>query len=159
MQLAAAGFGFGFLGIFGKLAFRSGLTVGELLTLRFLVAAILLGGFLFAFARHRLRIDLRQFIICAVLGILGYAVFASLYFKAIEGVSVALASLLLYTYPVMVILGARFLFKERLSKAQWLAMPVAIGGLALLLTIGLIIFRLVTVGVAGLTQNPFEQGY
>jgi drug/metabolite transporter (DMT)-like permease len=133
LQLAAAGFGFGFLGIFGKLAFRSGLTVGELLTLRFLSAAILLGGFLFVFARHRLRIETRQIFICAALGILGYAVFASLYFKAIEGVSVALASLLLYTYPVMVILGARLLFKERLTSTQWIAMPVAIGGLGLLL--------------------------
>ncbi|MGZ5279984.1 MAG: EamA/RhaT family transporter, partial [Pseudobdellovibrionaceae bacterium] len=44
-----AGVGFGFLGIFGRIAFQSGMNVGELLTWRFTAAALLLWIGLFLF--------------------------------------------------------------------------------------------------------------
>lgn len=132
-EIALSGFGFGFLGVFGKLLFASGLTIGELLAFRFLLAALFLFAGLLLGARHRLRLSLKQIGICALLGILGYAVFSTLYFRALQGVSVALASMLLYTYPVMVTLGVRFIFSEPLSRAQWLALPLTITGLLILL--------------------------
>lgn len=133
IEITLAGFGFGFLGIFGKLAYQNGLSIGELLTFRFLLAAGLMAGLMSLFSPKLLRISRRQLLICAGLGVLGYAVFASLYFKAIEGVSVSLASLLLYTYPVLVTLGAYFFLKEPVSRRQWLALPVTAGGLFILL--------------------------
>jgi drug/metabolite transporter (DMT)-like permease len=133
LQVALAGFSFGFLGIFGKLAFASGLKLGELLAYRFVLAALILAAGLACLSRRRLFASRRDIAISAGLGLLGYAVFSTLYFKAIEGVSVALASLLLYTYPAMVALGARVFLKEPLARPQWLALFAALIGLGLLL--------------------------
>ncbi|WP_158320347.1 DMT family transporter [Pseudobdellovibrio exovorus] len=128
-----AGAGFGFLGIFGRLAFQSGLSVGELLSFRFILASLLMGIGLLLFKPQLLRISKNQFFVCAGLGILGYAVFSTFYFKAIEGISVPLAALLLFTFPVLVNLGAHFIFKERLSIRQWISLSIACVGLGILL--------------------------
>ncbi|MES2964930.1 MAG: EamA family transporter [Bdellovibrionota bacterium] len=133
VEVALAGFCFGFLGIFGRFASRNGLELGELLTYRFAVASGLLALTLLVLDRKKLLVSRRQIVVCAGLGILGYAIFANLYFTAINGVSVALASLLLYTYPIHVAIGARVLFGEKLSRAQTIALPVALGGLLFLL--------------------------
>ena len=94
-QIAISGFTFGFLGVFGKLAFREGLSVGELLTYRFFIAAVFMAIGLALFSPRRLRISRRDLAMCAGLGLFGYAVFSTFYFSAIKGVSVAMASLLL----------------------------------------------------------------
>lgn len=133
IQIAVSGLAFGFLGLFGKLAFRNGLSVGELLCYRFSMATLMMALGLALVSRRRLLIAKHQLFICAGLGIFGYAVFSSFYFAAIEGVSVAMAALLLYTYPVLVAVGARLFFKQRLTRAQLLALPLALVGLAVLL--------------------------
>lgn len=133
-QIAISGVCFGFLGIFGKLAFQNGLSIGELLSYRFFAAAILMAIGLAIFSRRRLKITSRDLAVCAALGIFGYAVFSSFYFYAISGVSVAMASLLLYTYPVLVALGSRFAFNQKLTRAQWIALPLALTGLFVLLS-------------------------
>jgi len=132
-QILAAGVGFGFLGVFGKLAFASGLTVGELLTWRFFSATVVLGLILSITQPKRMKIESKQFLICLFLGAFGYAVFSTLYFMAVEGVSVSLAALLLYTFPVLVSVGARVFLHEHLSFKQWLAVPAAALGLLALL--------------------------
>ncbi len=103
------------------------------MTYRFAIASLLLALVLLIYDRRRLKIAPLQILVCAGLGVLGYAIFATLYFTAINGVSVALASLLLYTYPIHVAIGARVLFGEKLSRAQKIALPVALGGLLFLL--------------------------
>lgn len=128
-----AGTGFGFLGVFGRWAFQSGLSVGELLGFRFILASALMGLGLLLFKPRLLLISKNQFFVCASLGILGYAVFSTFYFKAIEGISVPLAALLLFTFPVLVNLGAHFIFKERLSLRQWISLSIACIGLGILL--------------------------
>jgi drug/metabolite transporter (DMT)-like permease len=132
-QIAISGFSFGFLGVFGKLAFKNGLGVGELLSYRFLIASIFMALGLAFLSPSRLRLTLKDLFICAGLGFFGYAVFSTFYFEAVKGVSVAMASLLLYTYPILVALGARLFFKTRLTKAQLIALPLAFMGLAVLL--------------------------
>lgn len=128
-----AGVGFGFLGIFGRFAFKSGLTVGELLTLRFALASFLLFTGLLIFKPRLIKIPLRQFAVSAALGIFGYAVFSTLYFKSIEGISVPLAALLLFTFPIFVNLGAHFILKEKMPKTQIFSLLVACIGLGGLL--------------------------
>ena len=132
-QIAISGFTFGFLGVFGKLAYRYGLTIGELLSYRFLVASLIMALGLGVFARSKLRIGLKDLYMCAGLGLFGYAVFSTFYFASIKGVSVAMASLLLYTYPMLVAVGSRIFFGTRLTRAQLLAVPLAFVGLIVLL--------------------------
>jgi drug/metabolite transporter (DMT)-like permease len=133
-QIAISGLSFGFLGVFGKLAFQNGLSIGELLTFRFLTAAACMAAGLAVFSPRRLKISRQDLMVCAGLGIFGYAVFSTFYFAAIKGLSVATASLLLYTYPMLVALGARVFFKTRLTKPQLIALPLAFLGLLVLLT-------------------------
>jgi drug/metabolite transporter (DMT)-like permease len=134
IEIAVSGIAFGFLGVFGKLAFRNGLSVGELLSYRFLAATLIMAFGLAVFSPRRLKVSMRDLAVCAGLGIFGYAVFSTFYFNAIKGVSVAMASLLLYTYPVLVAIGARIAYKQKLTRAQLIALPLALGGLCVLLS-------------------------
>lgn len=129
MQVLAAGTCFGFLGVFGKLAFASGLSVGELLTLRFSFAAVILGILLILARPAWLRIGTRQTLISLLLGVCGYAVFSTLYFESIRGISVGLAALLLFTFPIFVSLGSFLFFRERLSARQIVSLFLASIGL------------------------------
>lgn len=132
LEVGFASLCFGLIGLFGKEAFRAGLDIGQLLTIRFGLAASVLGFFLFVLKRQDLKLPRREFLISAGLGILGYAIFASLYFVAVEGVSIALAALLLYTYPFWTALFNAVL-GERLLKEQWLGLVGAAAGLVFLL--------------------------
>lgn len=128
-----AGIGFGFLGIFGRLAFNSGMTVGQLLTFRFSFAAVVLFLGLLIFKRSALILNFRQILISAGLGIFGYAVFSTLYFKSIQGLSVSLAALLLFTFPLFVNLGSHFILKDKMSLKQFISLIIACTGIAILL--------------------------
>jgi len=133
IELSIASVGFGFLGIFGKIAFNSGLSVGEFLTYRFLLASLLLWIFMLLAKPGWIRLSWTQMGLAALLGFFGYAVFSTLYFKAVEGVSVALAALLLYTYPFWVSIFSHFFSREKLTRSEILCLFGASAGLALLL--------------------------
>jgi DME family drug/metabolite transporter len=135
-QVLLSGFCFGFLGIFGRWAYANGTQPEELLALRFLFAAILLGLYLcLSKGLSSLRISKNLILYCSLLGIFGYAVFASFYFYAIQKLSITLAVLLLYTFPFWVVLGGWFFLKEKLTTRQFLIFPLALIGLTLLIGI------------------------
>lgn len=128
-----AGIGFGFLGIFGRLAFDSGVTVGELLTFRFTLASLMLFLGLLVYKKSLIRLNLKQILISAALGSGGYAVFSTLYFKSIQGLSVSLAALLLFTFPIFVNLGSHFILKQRMTQKQFFSLILACLGISILL--------------------------
>lgn len=132
LQVSLASLCFGFLGVFGKLGFQAGVSIGDLLTARFTVAALILGMGLALLSSHSLRISRKQFFLSAGLGFLGYAVFASLYFAALKGVSVALAAMLLYTFPFWTAVLNHW-SGHKLKARSWLALAGALAGLVLLL--------------------------
>lgn len=125
-----AGFGFGFLGVFARLGFQRGLSVGEILTWRFLLAALILWAGLFIFKRKLIQLSVRQILISAALGIFGYSLFSTLYFMSIQGISVSLAALLLFTFPIFVNVGAYVFFKEKMSGRQLLSLLLSSIGIA-----------------------------
>ena len=108
---------FGAMGIFGKLAYDEGATVGTLLATRFMLAAVLL-WILAAHtgaARRLLEVPRRDVTLALLLGALGYGAQAGAYFAALERLDASLLSLLVYTFPVMVTLAALALGRERAS--------------------------------------------
>ncbi|ASD62625.1 EamA family transporter [Bdellovibrio bacteriovorus] len=133
LEISVASVGFGFLGIFGTWAFESGMKVGELLSYRFALAAVLLWIFLLLFRPSWVKLNLRQTIIAALLGIFGYAFFSTMYFIAIDGLSVTLAALLLYTYPFWVNVFSHFFTQDKISRKEALCLVAASSGLILLL--------------------------
>lgn len=130
-MLSAAGYGL--LGVFGKTAYAAGLEPGELLTLRFGLAALVLWAYVFAARRELVRLDWRRIAVCAALGVFGYALFTSLYFRALTSLSASLTALLLYTFPVIVTVAARLLFDEPIGWRRGAALPVVAAGLVMLL--------------------------
>ncbi len=126
---------FGAMGIFGKLAYDEGATVGTLLATRFVLAAAVLwlvvvctGG-----ARHLRALTRRDVAIALALGAIGYGAQAGSYFAALDRLDASLLSLLVYTYPVMVTVAAVALGREAASRRTASALVLASTGLILVL--------------------------
>ena len=115
---------FGAMGIFGKLAYTEGATVGTLLTTRFVLAAALLWLFVACAGHaHEMRALARRDVGAALaLGAVGYGGQAGGYFAALERLDAALLSLLVYTFPVIVTVTAIALGREPASRRTALAL-------------------------------------
>jgi drug/metabolite transporter (DMT)-like permease len=126
---------FGAMGIFGKLAYAEGATVGTLLAARFVLAAALL--WLFAAGSRgvrRLRAVPRRDVVLALgLGAVGYSAQAGSYFTALDRLDASLLSLLVYTFPAIVAVTAVLIGRERASLRTGLALALASTGLVLIL--------------------------
>jgi drug/metabolite transporter (DMT)-like permease len=130
-----SGAAFGAMGIFGKLAYDEGATVGTLLAVRFLLAAALFWGLVVATgaARQVRALSGRDVGIALALGAVGYSAQAGAYFAALQRLDAGLLSLLLYTFPAMVTVAAVALGRERASRRKAGALAVASAGLILVL--------------------------
>jgi drug/metabolite transporter (DMT)-like permease len=131
----SSGAAFGAMGVFGKLAYDGGATVGTLLPVRFLVAAALFWALLLA-GRDRTAIRAvarRDVLLGLLLGAAGYAVQAGAYFAALTRIDASLLSLLVYTFPAMVAVAAIALGRERVDARRLSALGLACGGLVLVL--------------------------
>jgi len=120
---------FGAMGVFGKLAYDEGVNVGTLLSIRFILAALL---FWLALRPGDLRAMARRDVRIAVgLGAVGYAAQAGLFFSALERIDAGLLALILYTFPAMVTVAAIALGRERVDPRRIVALVLASAGLAL----------------------------
>jgi drug/metabolite transporter (DMT)-like permease len=128
-----SGAAFGAMAVFGKLAYDGGATVGTLLAVRFVLAAILFWILVLAAggAAEVRALRGRDVGVGLALGAGGYAIQAGCYFTALERIDASLLSLLLYTFPAMVAVAAVALGRERLDGRRLAALGLASGGLAL----------------------------
>ncbi len=147
---------FGTLGVFGKLAYRLGLTTPQLLSYRFALAALLL--WLAAAITHQGLPPRRSLLGLAIMGGAGYVGQSGSYFSALHFIPASTNALLLYTFPVAVTLLAALLFHESLG---W--MKVGAVGLAFLGTMLVVEAQLraaAPIGIAlGLGSAAFYSGY
>ncbi|HEX4248455.1 MAG TPA: DMT family transporter [Pseudonocardia sp.] len=128
--LSAAGFGA--MAIFGKLAYSAGVKVGDLLLLRFALAAVLLLAV--AGASGSLRGLTRRSVLAGLgMGAVGYATQSGLYFAALQRMDASMLALVLYVYPALVFVGAVALGRERATGRRVGALVIALGGTALVL--------------------------
>jgi drug/metabolite transporter (DMT)-like permease len=131
----ASAVAFGAMGIFGKLAYDEGATVGTLLAVRFLIAAALFWALVAATgaARQLRTLSGRDVGIAFALGAVGYSAQAGAYFAALQRLDAGLLSLLLYTFPAMVTVAAMVLGREQASRRKASALAIASAGLVLVL--------------------------
>ena len=129
----ASAIAFGAMAIFGKLAYDAGVGLLTLLFVRFSIAAPVLWiaalrrrGALASASRRTLLAGL-------ALGAVGYAMQAALYFAALTRMDASLLSMLLYTFPAIVVAAAIALGRETASRRRTGALLVSSGGLALVL--------------------------
>lgn len=119
--------------LLAKIAFDSGAGIASVGTLRFALAAVLLA----ALARRTLAVTpLRVLLPPFVLGLTLYGLETGLFFASLDRIDVSLASLLVCSYPALVVAGAVLLGRERASKRRVVALVVALVGVALALVGG-----------------------
>ena len=135
LMCLASAVAFGAMGIFGKLAYDDGATVGTLLSARFLLAALLFWVLVAGTgASRQLRtLAARDIGMALALGAVGYSAQAGAYFAALQRLDASLLSLLLYTFPAMVTVAAVALGRERASRRTGVALTLASAGLFLVL--------------------------
>jgi drug/metabolite transporter (DMT)-like permease len=123
---------FGTMAIFGKLAYDEGLSVGDLLLVRFGLAAVALVAI--AAAVGTLRGLARRTVIHGLLmGAVLYTTQSTLFFSALERMDASVLALLLYTYPALVTLAAILLRRERATTRRFAALGLALLGTGLVL--------------------------
>lgn len=123
---------FGVMAVFGKLSYDAGVTVDTLLLVRFGIAAAVLLPVAIARGAFR-RLTVRSVLIGLAMGAVGYALQAGLYFSALTRIDASLVALILYVYPVLVMVGAIALRRERASVRRCAALAVALTGIVLVL--------------------------
>jgi drug/metabolite transporter (DMT)-like permease len=131
-----SGSAFGAMAIFGKFAYENGATVGTLLSVRFVLAAVLfwmlvLGGR--AVVAELRALAPRDVALALGLGAAGYSLQAGCYFTALQRIDASLLSLLLYTFPAIVATAAVLLGRERMDARRLVALTLASAGLVLVL--------------------------
>jgi drug/metabolite transporter (DMT)-like permease len=84
----------------------------------------------------RLRVPRRRVPFLALFGIGGLAFVQWFYFLAIHRVAIGIALLVQYLAPLLVALWARFVYHEPVRRRIWLALALALGGLALIVDLG-----------------------
>lgn len=134
---------FGFLPIFARFAYSSGVRVQDLLLIRFLLASLIMGVFLHL-TRRAFIPSKNQFPVLIALGGVGYFIQSSLYFTSLLYIPVSVVSLVLYTYPAFVIACSVALGWERASIPVVGSLLIAIAGLTLVANP---IFNLMTIGL------------
>ncbi|MFC0216494.1 DMT family transporter [Paenibacillus chartarius] len=128
----ASAVGFGLMGIFAKLAYEQGMTVGTLLAYRFGIAAVLFWLWIAA-TRPVYRLTWRERGILWLMGIGGYAVMATLLFTSFSYMSASLAEMMFYSYPTLVCLLMRVVDKEPITARKAIALVTGFAGLILVL--------------------------
>jgi len=123
--------GFGTLGIFGLYAQRAALSIPTVLAVRFLLASVLVWGYLF-WRGNATVLRGRHLGFALVLGGVGYTAQSGLYFLGLEYMTAGLVAIVLYTYPAFVVLLAVATIGERLSRSVLLALCLSFAGIVLI---------------------------
>lgn len=118
-------------GSVSKITLQSGVDSMSLVLLRSAGAALCLFVLVLASDRRRLRLSRTEVPLLLVYGLIGIAMVQWLYFVAIARLPVGIALLLEFTGPVLVAFWAHFVQKQQLGRSLWLALALALGGLAM----------------------------
>lgn len=153
--LSAAGFSA--MPIFARLAYQHDVNIFELLTVRFLIAGLVLAGYLRVKPSFR-PLTLRETGGAVIMGLCGYAVASLCFFGALQRIPVPLASILLYAYPALVTVIAGLARIEKFDRNK--AAALLLSGLGIFLVFGFSFHTANTEGmVLALLAALFYSGY
>jgi drug/metabolite transporter (DMT)-like permease len=121
---------FGLNGSTTKVIIEAGISPAQLTFIRVTVIAVMAGIVLLITNRAAFRIERRQVLVMAVLGIAGVALIQWFYAIAISLLPVGIALMLEYGGVLLVALAARFIFKEKVKARIWVAIGAVLVGMA-----------------------------
>jgi drug/metabolite transporter (DMT)-like permease len=131
LLLVASGTSFGTLGIFGKLAAGAGLSIPTVLAYRFLIGSLAFWAMLVATGRVTFLRG-RSLGLAVLIGAGCYALQSGLYFWGLEFMTAGLVGIVVYTYPVFVLVLSALVLEERITGYTVAALALALGGVALI---------------------------
>ena len=123
-----AGTLWGVIGIFFNLLSGLGFTQMQVVAIRAVTAALVLGAYILVRDPALLRVRLRDCWCFVGTGIISLVFFNWCYFTAMETTSLAVAAVLLYTAPVFVMLFSAVLFREPIGRRKVLALVMTFAG-------------------------------
>ena len=127
-----AGICWGCCGVFVRVLDQAGFNNITITFSRVIIVVILLGLAIFIYDRRRFRVGLRQLPLIALIGISGQFLFNICYNISILKLSLSLATILLCTAPVFVIIFGAILFKEKITPVRVICMLAVLAGCVLL---------------------------
>jgi drug/metabolite transporter (DMT)-like permease len=135
LMAATAAVLWGINGGISKTILSTGLSSERLAQVRSLGAALALVAILLVIAPGRLRLTRRELPFIVTFGIAGLAFVQWFYFLAIHRLAIGVALLIEYLAPLLVALWARFFYKETVRGRIWVALGLALSGLALIVNV------------------------
>ena len=121
----------GSIGLFIRYFNSLGLDSMQIVMIRMTLSAIIFSIFMLIYNKKAFKIKLKDLWCFLGSGILSLGLFSFCYFKAIELSSMSVASILLYTSPMFVMLFSVVLFKEKLNTMKVVSLVLAFSGCAL----------------------------
>lgn len=132
LAVAAAASMWGTLGYLAKLLYAQGVSFEALVAFRAFFGWAAVAGFLVATRGvGNLRVGRRDLLFLFFMGLFGVAGFYFFYFYTVRESAIGTAAILLYTFPVMVMVLARVFLEESLTRLKLLALGMTVGGIFL----------------------------
>jgi drug/metabolite transporter (DMT)-like permease len=124
--------GYGMMPIFALYAYHYEMTVNTLLFLRFLLAAILVFGYLY-FSKNKINITPKQVLYLFILGGLFFTMCSGFLFNAIRHIPASLAVLIIYIHPLIIAIISVVFEGQILTKRTIFAIILSFASLILVL--------------------------
>jgi drug/metabolite transporter (DMT)-like permease len=134
-MVIAAALLFALNGTVSKVVLQSGISSTELTQVRATGAFLGFALVLTATRRESLRLRRRELPYLVVFGIAGVALVQWLYFVSIDRLPIGIALLIEYIAPILIALWAWAVFKEQIRQRLWVALALAVLGLAVVVEI------------------------
>jgi hypothetical protein len=119
-------------GIAAKLLLDGHITAWRLAQIRAISACIILALYIWRKAPATLRIKRSDIVPLVLYGVLGIAAVQALYFLSISRMHVSIALLIEFTAPVWIVVYLRVVKRKHVPNQMWLALLLALAGLALI---------------------------
>lgn len=126
--------GFGVMPVLVKLAYRGGANPMNTLLLRFTFASLILLVYI-KIKKISLRINLKQGKIIFLMGACGYSLTAILVFFAYKYVDVGIAGIILYSYPIMVMILSIIFYKEKIKIKKIMCVLMTFVGITIMVEV------------------------
>ncbi len=146
---------FSFLPIFIVFAYEGGIDTSTLLIIRFLTASAIFFGYLKLTGQNikLIKDDLFKFFL---LGVFGYTLQSRFFFSALHYVTPAIASMFLYTYPILVSIITYFIDKEKPTARLIQAIAISTIGLVMIMGLSMGAVNFIGVGFALLASLVYS---
>ena len=121
----------GTAGIFVRTAEKYGISEMQIVLLRTLFSALVLGAIIPVRDRKAFAVKLKDIPLFAAAGIMSIVLFNFCYYKTMSLTSLSVAAVLLYTAPFFVVIMSVFIFRQRLTLKKCVACVMAFIGCCL----------------------------